>query len=460
MTARPRAARRVDALMLIGGGDVEPIPVRQDPSETVYGLEPDRDALEIDLLRERTAARTPTLCICRGMQVMNVAFGGSLTQDLPSDGRFMPHGAPSGADAVVHDVKLAGGSAIARAADADVVSCSSHHHQGVGPAGRGRRRHGWSEDGLVEAIERETGWMVGVQWHPEDTAPADPAAGPVRRLVRSGLDHLAAPRPRAPQSEDAVQGVRERRGHDQRDHHDSRDPSPPGRRGRAVVPSSNQEVRPRAVRSRARGRGPRRNDTAGAARGPCLPDPRRPCYTDHSRTAFNRVRCRDQGQPASARPGSIEEGAMKHVDQVPLGIALMLAERSRARPGAGGFRPGHATGATGSTNDDQKVVFTWAARRAGLAQPDDRLLGDRVLLLDRQLPPAIDFALDFGSEQPDPEFDGFNSGLVTDVQVSDDSMHFTLHDPRRPVLVRRRAVTAADVAYTLNLYKNNHAYLP
>jgi putative glutamine amidotransferase len=109
------------------------------------------------------------------MQVMNVAFGGSLTQDLPSDGRFMPHGAPSGADAVVHDVKLAGGSAVARAAGVDVAACSSHHHQGVDRLGDGVVAGGWSEDGLVEAIERETGWMVGVQWHPEDTAPADPA---------------------------------------------------------------------------------------------------------------------------------------------------------------------------------------------------------------------------------------------------------------------------------------------
>lgn len=165
----------VEALMLIGGGDVEPSRYGQEPSETVYGLEPDRDAFEIDLLREADRRGTPTLCICRGIQVMNVAFGGSLTQDLPSDARFMPHGSPSGTDAVVHDVKLAGGSAIARAADVDVAACSSHHHQGVDRLGEGIVPSGWSEDGLVEAIERETGWMVGVQWHPEDTAPADPA---------------------------------------------------------------------------------------------------------------------------------------------------------------------------------------------------------------------------------------------------------------------------------------------
>src|SRR5262245_12695944 len=106
----------VDALLLIGGGDVEPTRYGQEPSDTVYGVEPDRDALEIDLLHEADTRGTPTLCICRGMQVLNVAFGGSLTQDLPTDGRFMAHGAPSGADGVAHDVKLADGSAIGAAA--------------------------------------------------------------------------------------------------------------------------------------------------------------------------------------------------------------------------------------------------------------------------------------------------------------------------------------------------------
>jgi putative glutamine amidotransferase len=160
---------------LIGGGDVEPSRYGADTSETIYGVEPDRDALEIDLLLEADRRQTPTLCICRGMQVMNVAFGGSLIQDLPSDQRFMPHGAPSGSDAVVHDVKLAGDSAIARATTSDVVACSSHHHQGADRLGRGVVATGWSEDGLVEAIELERGWILGVQWHPEDTAPNDEA---------------------------------------------------------------------------------------------------------------------------------------------------------------------------------------------------------------------------------------------------------------------------------------------
>src|SRR5262245_34350681 len=175
----------IDALMLIGGGDVEPARYGQEPGDTVYGVEPDRDALEIALLRAADERGTPTLCICRGMQVMNVAFGGSLTQDLPCEGRFMAHGTPSGSDPIAHEVKLADGSAIAAATEADVVTCSSHHHQGVDVLGEGVRATGWSEDGLVEAIEREHGWMVGAQWHPEDTAPTDPAQrGLFDELVR------------------------------------------------------------------------------------------------------------------------------------------------------------------------------------------------------------------------------------------------------------------------------------
>ena len=166
---------RFDALLLVGGGDVEPSAYGRDPSDTIYGTEPDRDAFELDLLREADRRALPTLCICRGMQVMNVAFGGTLIQHLPGDDRFMPHGTPSGADELLHDVKLAGGSRIAAAAGAEVVSCASHHHQGVDRLGEGLVATGWSEDGLVEAIEREEGWMVGAQWHPEDSAAHDPA---------------------------------------------------------------------------------------------------------------------------------------------------------------------------------------------------------------------------------------------------------------------------------------------
>jgi putative glutamine amidotransferase len=166
---------RFDGLLLVGGGDVEPGAYGQEPTETIYGVEPDRDAFELALLAEADRRSFPTLCICRGMQVMNVAFGGTLIQHLPADDRFGPHGTPSGADALFHDVELTPGSRIAEAAGASAVACSSHHHQGVDRLGDGLVATGTSPDGLIEAIEREGRWIVGAQWHPEDSAEADPA---------------------------------------------------------------------------------------------------------------------------------------------------------------------------------------------------------------------------------------------------------------------------------------------
>lgn len=165
---------RFAGLVLVGGGDVEPRRYGAERHDALYGLEPDRDELEIALLLEADRGSVPTLCICRGMQVMNVAFGGTLIQHLPDDDRFSAHGMPSGEEAIYHEVKLAPGSRIADAAGTEVIWCSSHHHQGADRIADGIVPTGWSEDGLVEAIEREVGWMVGAQWHPEDSAANDP----------------------------------------------------------------------------------------------------------------------------------------------------------------------------------------------------------------------------------------------------------------------------------------------
>ena len=166
----------VEALLLTRRRGRRPVTVRRrHRRDEFYGVEPDRDALEIDLVGRSQPPRDAHALHLSRHAGDERGVRGSLIQDLPSDQRFMPHGAPSGSDAVVHDVKLAGDSAIARATGSDVVACSSHHHQGVDQAGPGVVATGWSEDGLVEAIELERGWMLGVQWHPEDTAPNDEA---------------------------------------------------------------------------------------------------------------------------------------------------------------------------------------------------------------------------------------------------------------------------------------------
>jgi putative glutamine amidotransferase len=164
---------RVDALVLVGGGDVEPARYGGSSDDHTYGVERDRDGLEIDLLLVADAGEVPTLAICRGMQVMNVAFGGTLIPHLPDRPGMLAHGTPSGEDRRTHLVKAAPDSLLAIATGADLLDCSTHHHQGVDALGENLVATGWAEDGLVEAIERDRGWMLGVQWHPEDTAGSD-----------------------------------------------------------------------------------------------------------------------------------------------------------------------------------------------------------------------------------------------------------------------------------------------
>jgi putative glutamine amidotransferase len=181
-----------DALLLVGGGDIDPARYRAVPdTEHNYGVEDDRDRFEIALLHAARRSHLPTLCICRGMQVMNVAFGGTLHQHLPAMAGLVPHGVPLDDSVAHHDVHSAVHSLLRRAAGEPDLSCSSHHHQGIDRMGDGLVATGWSADDLVEAIEvddaRGLGWMLGVQWHPEETAAGDPAQQSLfDELVRAG----------------------------------------------------------------------------------------------------------------------------------------------------------------------------------------------------------------------------------------------------------------------------------
>jgi putative glutamine amidotransferase len=163
-----------DALMLAGGGDVDPASYRGDVREEVYGVDPIRDEMEMGLVRAAATLGLPTLCICRGMQVANVAFGGTLVEHLPAVEGLGRHGEPLGTG-VSHDVLLDPGSRIRSVVGEERVSGLSHHHQGLDRLGRGIVPVGRSEDGLIEAVERQDGWFIGVQWHPEETFDTDPA---------------------------------------------------------------------------------------------------------------------------------------------------------------------------------------------------------------------------------------------------------------------------------------------
>jgi Predicted glutamine amidotransferases len=178
-----------DGLLLVGGGDIDPARYGAAPdTDHNYGIEPDRDLFEIDLLHAADRMRLPTLCICRGMQVMNVAFGGTLHQHLPGMADLIRHGVPVEDTQELHDLRSAPASRLRGLAGEGDLTGSSHHHQGIDELGDGLVATGWTEDDLVEAIERDTEtWMLGVQWHPEETAAQDP----VQQALFDGLTQRA-----------------------------------------------------------------------------------------------------------------------------------------------------------------------------------------------------------------------------------------------------------------------------
>lgn len=165
-----------DALCLIGGGDIDPFLYGTEPHDEIYGMNRDRDVLEIALSREAAARQMPTLAICRGIQIANVAFGGTLIQHLPDLG-ITRHGTPNGADSfyATDPKRVDPDSKLAAALGQTELTGMCSHHQAVDTAGEGLRAVAWSEPGLIEGLEREDGWFVCVQWHPEVTSAEDAA---------------------------------------------------------------------------------------------------------------------------------------------------------------------------------------------------------------------------------------------------------------------------------------------
>jgi putative glutamine amidotransferase len=163
-----------DALLLVGGGDVDPTCYGAQPHPEVYGTDQRRDEFEMRLVRDAVAADRPVLAICRGIQVVNVALGGTLHQHLMDLPGAIAHGSPTEADPwVTHELKVSESSRIAEACGRVAFTARASHHQAVDRLGRGLRAVAWTEDGVIEAIEADQGWVVGVQWHPERTAAED-----------------------------------------------------------------------------------------------------------------------------------------------------------------------------------------------------------------------------------------------------------------------------------------------
>jgi len=195
----PDIVAALDGLILQGGADIDPSAYGEAPTHTVGAVDVLRDRFELDLLRAFAAAGKPVFGICRGMQLINVAFGGTLHQDLRADGAtHASHVHADLYDEHKHPLRLDPKTWIgAIYGDTDEGWVNSIHHQGVKALGRGVVAGAWSDDGVIEAIRVESpGFVVGVQWHPEfhdgrdaDLLAADP-------LMQAFLDAADAARRR------------------------------------------------------------------------------------------------------------------------------------------------------------------------------------------------------------------------------------------------------------------------
>jgi gamma-glutamyl-gamma-aminobutyrate hydrolase PuuD len=167
---------RVDALVLTGGPDVDPARYGEAPNPNTYGVDPADDDFECALAEAATVRSVPTLAICRGIQILNVARGGTLYQHIVDDPGVPRHGEPGVAGgAMQHVVALNGDSLLADVMGTTRVTASCHHHQAIDKLGDGLRVVGRAADGIVEALELDGQFLLAVQWHPEDTADEDAA---------------------------------------------------------------------------------------------------------------------------------------------------------------------------------------------------------------------------------------------------------------------------------------------
>ena len=158
----------IDGLLLAGGSDVDPLSYGAPPHPSVTETDPARDRFELALTHRALEREMPVLGICRGMELINVATGGTLLPHLPDVLRSDRHREEPG-EFSEHEVRLAPGSLAARAVGGERTSVRSHHHQAADELGEGVVASGWAvEDGIVEAIEVPgPGFALGVLWHPE-----------------------------------------------------------------------------------------------------------------------------------------------------------------------------------------------------------------------------------------------------------------------------------------------------
>lgn len=161
---------QLDGLLLTGGGDINPEWYDEPPHDSVRGVSTARDATEVAAIELARARALPLLAICRGMQMLNVALGGSLVQDIPTHvANAIAHAVPEPRYGPAHAVSVKPGSRLAGIVGGTDIEVNSRHHQSMRELGKGLEPVAWAPDGVIEGVELpHERFVVGVQWHPED----------------------------------------------------------------------------------------------------------------------------------------------------------------------------------------------------------------------------------------------------------------------------------------------------
>jgi putative glutamine amidotransferase len=163
-----RYCEKMDGLMLVGGADVAAERYGQEPLASEYPPTPERDNFELAFLHTFMETGKPVFGICRGIQLLNVALGGTLIQDIPSMLNMVHHMQGVGMQEIAHEVRIDPDSLIARLLGSEDIEVNSFHHQCVDHLGDGLLAVGHSEEGIIEVIEHDSyPFMLAVQWHPE-----------------------------------------------------------------------------------------------------------------------------------------------------------------------------------------------------------------------------------------------------------------------------------------------------
>jgi putative glutamine amidotransferase len=170
----PPSLEGLNGILFTGGDDIDPSHYKEDPHPKTKKVDAARDAFELELAKLAFANDTPMLAVCRGLQVVNVAAGGTLIQDIVVEPQGFSHQVDVPLSAIAHDVWVTKGSALAKVMNealdgGEILQVNSRHHQAIKQTGAGFEVSATAPDGIIEAIERPAArFCIGVQWHPEN----------------------------------------------------------------------------------------------------------------------------------------------------------------------------------------------------------------------------------------------------------------------------------------------------